>query len=250
MTEQGLSIKSVVKAVEILELVMASPDGITLKGLSTALGQNASTVYHLANTLRQTGMLQQDPETKVYRLGLKAFQMGQAALQHLDLARRAQPLMRQLSRDTGEGVSLVQYESGRPVYVLQIDSTRTIGMRHRPSASVPLHCTGSGKVYLSSLPDEELRRLVSTLPLTSFTPKTITTVDGLIEELGRVRVQGYAVDNEEIEEGLVCIAAPIRNPEGQVVGSISLSGPSLRVSVQREDLIRQICETARSLSFQ
>jgi IclR family transcriptional regulator, KDG regulon repressor len=250
MTEQGLLIKSVVKAVDLLELVMASPEGITLKGLSTALGQNASTIYHLANTLRQTGMLQQDPETKAYRLGLKALQIGQAALQHLDLARRAQPFMRQLSRDTGEGVSLVQYEAGRPVYVFQIDSTRMIGMRHRPSASVPLHCTGSGKVYLSSLPDEELKRHIRSLPLTRFTSATITDPDLLVEEVRRVGEQGYAVDNEEVEDGLVCIAAPICNPDGQLVGSISLSGPSLRVSEQREDLIRQICETARSLSFQ
>lgn len=250
LQERGLSIKSVVKAVEILEVVMASPEGIALKGLSAALGQNASTVYHLANTLRQTGLLQQDPQTKSYRLGLKAFQIGQAALQHLDLARRAQPFMQRLARETGEGVSLVQYDAGRPVYVCQIDSTRTIGIRHRPSASVPLHCTGSGKVYLSAMGESEFRQLLPSLPLTRFTAATIIDPDQLIDEVARVREQGYAVDNEEVEEGLVCIAAPIRNPHGEIIGSISLSGPSLRISAQREELIGQICETARSVSFQ
>ncbi len=250
MRDGSLVIKSVVKAVEILETVMASPDGSTLKGLSSALGQNSSTVYHLANTLRQTGLLQQDPETKAYRLGLKAFQIGQAAVQHLDLARRAQPFMRQLAQETGEGVSLVQYDSGRPVYVCHFDSTRTIGMRHRPSANIPLHATGSGKIYLSSLPDDGLQRTIPTLPLTVLTPATITDPERLMEEIRRVREQGYAIDNEEVEEGLVCIAAPIRNLDGKVIGSISLSGPSIRVLHQREDLISRICGTAQAVSYQ
>lgn len=250
MQDGGLVIKSVVKAVEILELVMASPDGSTLKGLSSALGQNSSTVYHLASTLRQTGLLQQDPETKIYRLGLKAFQIGQAALQHLDIARRAQPFMRQLARETGEGVSLVQYDSGSPVYVCHIDSTRTIGIRHHPNANIPLHGTGSGKIYLSSLPDDVLQRIIPTLPLTALTPATITDPERLMEEIRRVREQGYAIDNEEVEEGLVCIAAPIRSLDDEIIGSISLSGPSIRVSNQREDLLRRICETARSVSHQ
>lgn len=248
--ERGLSIKSVLKAAEILELVMASPEGITLKALSAAMGQNTSTVYHLANTLRMTGLLQQDPDGKAYRLGLKALQIGQAALQHHDLARRAQPFMRQLARETGEGVSLVQYDAGRPVYVCQIDSTRTIGIRHRPGGTVPLHCTGSGKVYLSSLPGEELSRLLPSLPMTRFTGATITDPNRLIDEIARVRDQGYAVDNEEVEEGLVCIAAPIRNSRGEIIGSVSLSGPSGRVSSERAELIDRICETARSVSFQ
>lgn len=249
MQGQGSAIKSVVKAVEILEQVMAHPDGSTLTGLSLALGQNASTVHHLTSTLRQTGLLQQDPETKTYRLGLKAFQLGQAALRHLDIARRAQPFMRQLAQETGEGVSLVQYEAGRPVYVDHIDSTRTIGMRYRPGATIPLHGSGSGKIFLSSLPDDVLHRTVATLALTALTPSTITDPERLLAEVRKVREQGYAIDNEELEEGLVCIAAPIRNFAGEVIGSISLSGPSSRVWNKREDLIRRICETARSVSY-
>lgn len=249
MPEKGLAIKSVVKAVEILEQVMASPDGSTLKALSSALELNSSTAHHLADTLRQTGLLQQDPDTKAYRLGVKAFQMGQAALQHLDLARRAQPFIRQMAQETGEGVSLVEYSSGTPVHVLQLDSTRSLGMRHRPSAAIHLHASASGKIFLSSLSDDELRQRASALALPALTPGTITEQERLLKEIRKVRKQGYAVDSEEVEEGLVCIAAPIRNLDGGIIGSISLSGPSIRVANQREALIDRICEVARSVSY-
>lgn len=249
LQERGVTIKTLVKAVELMELLMAQREGVSLKDLSKALGQNPSTIYHLVSTMRQVGLLQQDPEEKTYRLGLKAFQIGQAALQHLDVVQRAQPPMKELARITGEGISLVQYQDQAPVYVLHIDSSRTIGMRHRPGGTIPLHCTGSGKVFLSSLPDEELERKLPGLQLSRFTAATITDTEKLRAEIGRVRTQGYAIDNEEVEDGLVCIAAPIRNHQGEIVGSVSLSGPSSRIQEKLDELIQRTCETARAASF-
>lgn len=246
LNERGLTLKTVLKAVEVLEVLARTPGGGTLKELSQALGQNVSTTYHLLNTLRQSGLLQQNPETKVYRLGLKAFQIGQAAMQHLDLARAAEPIMRALSSETGEGVSLVQYDGGRPVYVSHIDSPRTIGMRLKPGATIPLHCTGSGKVFLSSLPDAELEGALSRLSLDRYTAKTISDPRVLLSEIRRVRQQGYAVDDEEVEEGLVCIAAPIHNHLGEIVGSISLSGPSGRINDRLPELITRTRDSART----
>jgi len=247
--EHGVTLKTVVKTVEILELLMGYPEGATLKEISAAVRQSPSTVHHLLNTMRQLGLLQQNPETKHYRLGLKAYQIGQAALQHLDLAKRAQPHMRELARQTEEGISLVQYEAGSPVYVIHIESTRAIGARFRPGASIPLHCTGSGKIFLSSLTEPDLDALLPTLELTPYTPKTITDTARLREETLHVRAQGYAVDDEEVEEGMICIAAPVRDHQGTIIGSISLSGPSSRVGEKRDDLIARTSETAKSVSF-
>lgn len=250
LQERGVTIKTIVKAVELMELLMAHREGVSLKELSQAIGQSPSTIHHLANTMRQVGLLQQDPQTKQYRLGLKAFQIGQAALRHLDVVEQAQPHMKELARATGEGVSLVQYQNGSPVYVLHIDSSRTIGMRHRPGGTIPLHCTGSGKVFLSSLPEEELDRRLPTLTFDRLTASTITDPDRLRAEVTRVRAQGYAIDNEEVEDGLVCIAAPVRNHQGEIVGSISLSGPSSRINENLDELVRQTCTTAQAASFQ
>lgn len=236
------------KAVEVLEFLSRSPDGATLKELSTGLGQNVSTTYHLLNTLRQSGLLQQHPETKAYRLGLKAFQIGQAAMQHLELARAAEPIMRELARETGEGVSLVQYDGGRPVYVSHIDSPRAIGIRLRPGATIPLHCTGSGKVFLSSLSDGELQGLVPTLTLNRYTVNTITDPSALLRAIYEVRRLGYAVDDEEVEDGLVCVAAPVRNHHNEIIGSISLSGPSSRVKERLSELIARTSDAAFRVS--
>jgi DNA-binding IclR family transcriptional regulator len=242
-------LKTVVKAVEILELMMESPDGATLTDLSSAMGEKLSTIHHLVSTLRQAGMLQQDPSSKVYRLGLKAFRIGQAALDHLDLAKRAQPLMRELARVTGEGVTLVQYEGEKPVYVLGYESSHTIGMRYRPGSPIPLHCTGSGKIFLSRMSDEELSACLEALPLKRYTPNTVVDADRLREEIAKVGLQGYALDNQEVEEGLLCIAAPILNHQGEVVGSISLSGPNNRLEDRLDKVIKQVCKTARSVSL-
>lgn len=229
-------------------MLARTPAGATLKELSQALDQNVSTTYHLVNTLRQSGLLQQDPDSKIYKLGLKAFQIGQAAMQHLDVARAAEPIMRDLARETGEGVSLVQYDGGRPVYVSHIESPRAIGIRLKPGATIPLHCTGSGKVFLSALSDSELERVVEGLPLERYTANTITDQGTLIASIRKVRQQGFAVDDEEVEEGLVCVAAPVRNHLGEIIGSISLSGPASRVTDRLDDLIRRTCDSARKVS--
>lgn len=249
MPNRGLTLKTVAKAVEILERIMERPDGATLTDLSSATGEKPSTIHHLLSTLRQAGMLQQDPSTKVYRLGLKAFRIGQAALDHLDLVKRAQPLMRELARATGEGVTLVQYEGEKPVYVLGYESSHTIGMRYRPGSPIPLHCTGSGKIFLSRMSDGDLKAYLKALTLKRYTPNTIVDGDRLREEITKVRRQGYALDNHEVEEGLLCIAAPILNHQGEVVGSISLSGPDNRLKDRLEQVIKQVCKTARSVSL-
>ncbi len=221
-------VRSVDKALSILEY-MASRDGSAgLTEIGQVLELNASTAHHLLSTLRQRGFVEQDPSTHRYHLSLKCLEVGQAARSHLDLRALATPHLHSLTAQTRENSNLAVLDGHEVVYLAQAESGRMMRMFTRPGARAPLHATGVGKCLLAWLDEKEKVSIVDELPLTRYTGKTICQKDRFLAHLDEVKQRGYALDDEEREEGVVCIAAPVHDYSGRVVAAISISGPAGR----------------------
>lgn len=246
----GHVLQSVDRALSILQLLAEeSSDGLALTEISRRLGLNQSTCHHLLSTLRVRRFVSQDEESRRYRLGIKAVEVGQAAMQQVDLVRVALPQMEELMASVQENVNLVVLDNDSVVYVAQVPCDRTVRMFTRIGERAPLHCTGVGKVLLAGLPKEERSNLIDRLELPRFTAATICDGDLLKQELEQVATRGYAMDREEREEDVTCIAAPLRDYSGEVVAGVSISAPSSRLDeAQQQELLPYLLATADKIS--
>jgi len=224
-----MTVLSVEKALLILEYLAAHGGEASLTDVCRALGLHASTAHHLTATLRERGFVEQDPKTKRYFLSLLAFEVGQAVRSHQDLKVRAMPHLRRLALESAEDANLAVLDKDQVVYIAQAESDRMMRMFTRPGARAPLHATGVGKCLVAWMPHEEQERLIRRLSFTPCTLHTVRTPDELIRQLADVRESGFALDREEREDGVVCIAAPVRHPQQHVIAAISISGPAARV---------------------
>jgi len=221
-------IRSVSKAMQVLRQLEDGGDlGVT--ELSRRLRVHKSTISRLLATLERHGVVSRNPETDRFGLGPALISLAGAALQRIDLRTSAREHLARLAQETRETVNLAILDGDQVVNVEKLPSAhyiRDIGWIGRRS---PLHCTATGKALIAHLGRVELRRLLGAR-LKRFTPQTICEWPALDRELADVRRMGYALGQEELEPGLVAIAAPIRGLGGRVAGAVSVSGPSFRMS--------------------
>ena len=205
----GVIVKSVSNAINILDCFAGSAGEIKLSEIAAKLNLSKSTVYGLINTLTSHGFLEQNPLTKGYRLGIKLFELGSLVLSRMDLRNDAKCFCEELSRKYGATVHLAAYYENDVVYIDKVDSPGSMILYSRIGKKAPMYCTGVGKAILAFLPESEILKYVKEQTLHKFTDYTITDRKRLLQDLKLARKRGYAVDNEEIEFGLRCIAAPI-----------------------------------------
>jgi DNA-binding IclR family transcriptional regulator len=223
------------KALRILELL---GDGeLRLVDLSSRLGEHKSTVQRLLTTLQARGFVRQDGDSKRYSLGLKILLLASAKLADMDPREAALEPMQRLGDLTKETIHLSVYDEPHIEYIDKIESTFPVRMYARVGARAESYCTGVGKALIAHLGAYEFERYLQKVSFTQFTPNTITSAKELREELARIRAQGYALDLEEHEEGVRCVAAQIFGLDGRVAGSISIAAPAFRKS---EDDIRAL----------
>ncbi len=168
-----------------------------------------------------------------FRLGLRLFDLGNRAIEQYDLRERAQPHLRRLVAETEETAHLCILEGAHVIYIDKIEPARSVRMITRIGASNPVHCTSVGKAMLAFLPEERLDEMLRRIRFERFTPRTIVTPEALRAEIEKTRRRGYAVDDEEFEEGLRCIAVPVLDAQRLPVAAVSVSGPSFRVTAQK-----------------
>ncbi len=219
------------RVVDILETFLWLGPELGVSEISRALDLKKATTHRLLASLRRRNMVAQDPVTRRYRLGGKLWELGSVATSQVDWAARVKPFLEQLTAETGETSHLAVLSDGQVLYVEKVESSRSLRMPSQVGRRLPFHCTGVGKALVAYLPDEVLDGLIARRGLARFTPHTIIDQRRLHEELARTRERGYALDSEEIEEGLVCIAAPVRDHTAHVVAAISIAGPSSRLRV-------------------
>lgn len=213
-------VKSVVKAFEVLRAFDNGVRSLSIGQLSVRLGEPKSSVHRLVSTLEQLGLLMRGYEDGKYRLGPGVLRLASAALEGLELRRTARHHLERLAETLEETVHLAILDKGEVVYIDKIDSPRGVGMVSHIGGRAPAHCTALGKAMLAYLPENEVREIAAR-GLSAYTPATITNVEELLAHLRLARARGYAVDQGEHESVICCVASPVRDYQGQVIGAIS-----------------------------
>jgi DNA-binding IclR family transcriptional regulator len=229
-TVEGVSVRVLDRTLDIIEALAETPRGMQLGPLSEAVGLHKATVYRLLQALAARHYVFKDEETGKYRLTMRLFDLGSQILGSFNLLSVARPFLEKLADQTNEAVHLVVREDTDVVYLYKEDpSSSVVQMSSRIGARNPLYCTGVGKSILAGLTDEEVEAVWATSAIVARTPRTITALDDMRQELKRVCRLGYAVDDEENETGVRCVAASIRNSYGSPFAAISVSAAVQRM---------------------
>ncbi len=225
------SVPAVSRTMQILEQ-LSMAEGVGVNEISRSLGLHKSTVFRFLSSLRNLHYVQQDPVTEQYRATIKLFELGARVVQQMDFVQHAKQVMERLAAETDETIHLAVLEDNKLVYLHKIESTQTLRvfMKSRPGQTAPLHCTGLGKCLLAFSRPDLVETIAVENTLTGFTPKTRVTIAALEQDLAEARHCGYAVDDEEHEPGVSCIATPLHHPDGTVIAALSISMPTARVT--------------------
>ena len=214
------------RALQILDFVGEKPRRIG--EIAEYLGVHHSTALRFLHTLRKHGFVHELPDHR-YRLGSAIFRLGFQALEGIELRSVARPYMERLNEATNETVHLGTLEDGDVVYVEKVEAAHRVRMVSRIGAIATLHCTGVSKGVLAFLPDAERRRLLAMHELRKYTDNTLTDLDQLEADLTLSRQRGYALDDQENEPGIHCVAAPVFSGDGDVVGAFSVTASVTRI---------------------
>ncbi len=244
------TVDAAAKALQILGEFSTAQPRLSLADLTAQTGIPRATAFRLLSTLEEAGfVVREDGE---YRLGLKCFVLGNVAAADIDLRREAHPCLSVLRDTTGETAQIAILDKWQVVYIERVPSRQAVGyMTSRAGTILPAYCTGLGKALLAYRPEADVRSWAATQTFTRHTPSTITTVPRLIAELRAIRDRGYAVDEQEREVGVRCIAAPVRNHEREVVAAISVAGPGDRMpqTLVGSEMARKVVAAAREISI-
>ena len=249
-TPEGRAIQSVSRALHLLELIAEMGGQATLSDLAKRAGLNISTAHHLLATLVARGYVARAGARRVYYLGPKILQLSTARVRQVGLIDMAAPYLRRLNEETGETVHLATLQGEDLVTLIKLEAHHAVRVdAGTVGKSNAAHATATGKAILAWLPEREMLRVLAGKGMTRFTGNTITDVTGLIEELRHVRRNGFAVDREEFQPGVICLGAAVRDHTGGVIGAISISTPTLRADQAYLDTITGLLKQAtRALS--
>jgi IclR family transcriptional regulator, KDG regulon repressor len=222
-------LSSVQNALRVLDCFSAADRELGVSELARRLGVGKSTVHRLCTTLAAGGLLDHNPETGRYRLGLHLYELGALVGVHLDLHEAASPALNDVRNRTGETVQLAVLDGREVVYVERLESSHTVRLFGRVGHRNSAHCTSTGKVLLAHLAGAELDAVLDGWVLEPRTPYTITDHGALREALAEVRRRGWGENTNEVEMGVASVGAPIRDASGAVVAALSVAGPVMRL---------------------
>jgi DNA-binding IclR family transcriptional regulator len=218
------------RVVAILDLLGASDDSLSLAEICHRMELRKSTAHRALMALERTGLIERAPGSR-YRLGLKLYDMGNRAVEQIDLRSRVHPYLRKLALRVGEIVHLGVLHKTRVVYIDKIEPiNRRVCISSRTGTSNPVYSTSLGKAMLAFLPLEEAAHIINDIRFKVFTSKTISTPEELSNALDRVRRRGYAIDDEEMEIGTRCVGAPILDANQRAIAAVSVSGSANRLA--------------------
>jgi DNA-binding IclR family transcriptional regulator len=238
------------KALELLSVFSFREPRLSLADLAARTGIPRATAFRLLSTLEQSGFLAKDHGA--YQLGIKCFVLGNIVAGGLDLRETAHPHLVALRDSTRETTQIAILDHWQVVYLERMISPYPVGfMRSRAGAILPAYCTALGKTLLAYTPEADVDAWAATQKFPALTPRTITSARRLLKELRVIRERGYAIDEEERERGVRCVAAPIRNHHGDVVAAVSIAGPVDRLprELAGSDIASAVVATARAISI-
>ena len=224
--------QALARGLGILEFLASTPGGATLTALAAALALPAPTVHRLLGALEDAGYVQPGDDGR-FRIGVRAYRVGSAFLEHRNLVAEALPRLERLMEASGETSNLAVIDNGAAVFVAQVPCRELMRMNARLGARAPLHASGVGKAMLAAVDVAEVDRWLGPEPLAAYTGHTVTSRSALLEELALAADRGYAIDDEEHALGLRCVAAAIRDEAGRPWAAVSLAGPTSRLPPAR-----------------
>ena len=250
-TNIGDGTASLEKAMDILDALGGSPQGLSQAELSRLLAVPRTTLYRLLATLVARGMVRRDPLRRVYCLGFRCFELARSAYAMPDLAAAASVELRALRDLTGETTYLATLDGLEVLSLERCDGAHSQRSQSALGQRKPLHCTSQGKAILSALDDPTRDTLLQGITLKALTPRTITDRRRLQAELKITAARGWSIDDEEIVSGVRCVGAPVVDAVGKVRGAISVAGPAYRMTMERvQGLGPEVAEAARRVGEQ
>ena len=221
--------RALTRGLRIIDILASSPDGLPLTEIARKAGLSKSSTHRLLQTLVQESFATQDGDSSRYRLSLKLISLSSNLIAGLGLDQLVRPLLEELSQATKQTIHLALWDSSVAVYAQKIDPPGIIRMYSQVGKRVPMYCTGIGKAILAFLPKERAKEVIAAEALRPHTPNTITKPRALLEHLTLIRARGYALDEEEHEEGIRCIATPLLDRQNQVLGAVSITTLAFRI---------------------
>lgn len=247
----ALLTQSVTRALAILSCFSDEQPEVRIIDVAKKLNLTQSNVSRLLTTMVCLGFVEKDEFSGFYRLGPEIVSLGGIALNHYEIRKQALPELHQLESRLGLGANLAILNKRRIFYLAHVDSHQSPRMYTLIGRSNPPHATGIGKVLLAHMEEGKAASLLKEEELTAYTDKTITDPERLLAQLETVRKQGYAIEDEELALGRVCLACPVRGRTGGVIAGISLSGPvtEMKLASRQTELAQILIETTDRISM-
>ncbi len=247
--EEGSFIQSVDRALTLLEHIGSHFDEhLGLAELSELINVDRSSVFRLLTTLMKHGLIRQEDSRKTYQLGFGVYKLASALHEQLKITDVVSRFLKELAAYSTENAHLAVRSARQAVFIDRERGGMAISTNTNIGDTEELYCTAVGKCLICQMSEQEIEELYRRTPLTAYTERTITGFDKLAEELALVRQQGFAVDREEYQPSVICIAAPIYGFEGKIQGSIGLSGPKERVESRLDDLTATVKRMGSEIS--
>lgn len=238
------------KALSILELMIDEGRDLSITEMSQTLGYGKGTVHRILGTLRDRKFVRQDPTTKMYGFGVRTLAIGTPGRKEKILRKIMMPFLRELHLECRETINAAVNEYNQIRYIFRLESEEMLRISTPAGARFPVHCSATGKIFLSYLSNEDIQRIHGGKDtLKKMTDRSIGSIEELIAEVETVRKEGVAYDDEEALIGVYCVAAPILNPKGECVAAISISTPKNRITKEKSDqFAKMISKTGEKIS--
>ena len=237
-------VQSLGRAFAILEEVARRREGIGLAELSKLVGLHNSTTFHLAKTMVSLGYMRQERDSKRYRVGRPLFALAASALDEIEMVNLATPVLEDLSRESGESGHFAVRMGDSVVVIARTSGAGAFQLTDRVGVVRPAHCTALGKIILASLRPDQLKRFLERVELKPSTKKSITDPSALLREITEIRRDAIAFDDGEFNAEVRCVAVPVYNFTGEVIGALGISGPIWRMTDQVLQSRAKLVQTA------
>lgn len=244
------SIQSIENAIDVLEQFMSNTSELGVTEISKNLNLHKNNIFRILATLENRGYIEQNLNNEHYKLGIKNLELGNYFLMHNGLTTIAGPLLEELTEEIEENSYLGMLKSNRIFYVQHAQSNQVLRVSSRVGRRLSPLCTAIGKVILAYYNDTDRDKVIEANEFIQHTPKTITSKDQFIKELEKIKLQGYAIDDEELDHGVTCISSPIFNYNREIIAGVSISGPITRVNQEtmEKSYIPKVVEYAKKIS--
>jgi IclR family KDG regulon transcriptional repressor len=240
--------KTLIKGLKLLEFVASRKQPASTTEISKEIGLSRTTTYRLLSTLESEGYLQRDPGGR-FSLGLAVAKLQEKRRDRLGLVETARLPLQALCDETGETAVLAQLMGNEIMDIAKIESPRSVRIHARIGSLIPAHCTATGKAILAYLPENKIQALYSAAALSTCTENSVRDLDTLIKNLAVIRGQGYAVEENEYEIGMKCIAAPIFSEDNEVIAAIGIAGLTFRIDERNtSEIVKAVVEQALTVS--